>query len=104
MQAIVNGRLLLPDGELHGKCLVFSDKILGVCDAPPAGCDLIDAGGLYVSPGFVDVHITQTVPDLQVAWEKALGTKLCYTEPDEVIDTALKTITGTDRLILWPAQ
>ena len=57
MQAIVNGRLLLPDGELHGKCLVFSDKILGVCDAPPAGCDLIDAGGLYVSPGFVDVHI-----------------------------------------------
>jgi len=57
MQAIVNGKILLPDGEVTGQALLFDRKIVGLCDAPPRDCAAIDAGGLYVSPGWVDVHI-----------------------------------------------
>ncbi|MBO4837237.1 MAG: N-acetylglucosamine-6-phosphate deacetylase [Clostridia bacterium] len=57
MKAIVNGIILLPDGEVTGKVLVFGDRIHGITDNVPAGCEAIDAGGLYISPGFVDVHI-----------------------------------------------
>lgn len=57
MQAIINGKILLPEAELQGKALVFDQTIRDICDTPPAGCAVIDAGGLYVSPGFVDVHI-----------------------------------------------
>ena len=57
MQAIINGKILLPDGEIAGKALVFDHQIRGLCDAPPADCQVFDAQGLYVSPGFVDVHI-----------------------------------------------
>ena len=57
MKAIVNGKILLPEAEISGKALVFDQKILDVRDAPPTGCEIIDAQGLYVSPGFVDVHI-----------------------------------------------
>jgi len=57
MKCIVNGRLLLPDGEVKGKALAFEDRIIGLVDAPPAGAEIIDAGGGVVAPGLVDVHI-----------------------------------------------
>ncbi|MBQ9197455.1 MAG: N-acetylglucosamine-6-phosphate deacetylase [Clostridia bacterium] len=57
MKAIVNGKILLPQGELQDQALIFDQTILDICQQPPAGCEVIDAGGLYVSPGFVDVHI-----------------------------------------------
>ena len=58
MRAIVNGRLLLPDGEAAGRTLLFDEKIVGVTEGEaPAGAEIIDAGGLYVSPGLIDTHI-----------------------------------------------
>ena len=58
MKCIVNGTILLPDGEVRGKALAFEGgKITDVLDAPPAGAEAIDAAGGYVSPGLVDVHI-----------------------------------------------
>ncbi len=60
MKAIINGRILLPDGEVTGKALLFDTQIRGVVDVAraQAECDsLLDARGLYVSPGLVDVHI-----------------------------------------------
>ena len=58
MKCIVNGTILLPDGEVRGKALAFEGgKITDVLDAPPAGSETIDAAGGYVSPGLVDVHI-----------------------------------------------
>lgn len=58
MRAIVNGRLLLPDGEAAGRTLLFDEKIIGVTEGEaPAGAEIIDAGGLYVSPGLIDTHI-----------------------------------------------
>lgn len=60
MKAIVNGIILLPDGEVRGKSLLFTDRIIGIVDeaeARDAAEEVIDAGGLYVSPGLIDVHI-----------------------------------------------
>ena len=56
MKAIVNGRVLLPTGEIEGKALLFDRVCLGLCEEAPQGAEIVDAGGLYVSPGFVDVH------------------------------------------------
>ena len=59
MKAIINGRIILPEGEVSGKALLFDEKIVGivpeneVCDC----CEKIDAKGAYVTPGLVDVHI-----------------------------------------------
>ncbi len=58
MQAIINGRILLPEGEVSGKTLLFEEKIIGLMEGgAPEGAHVIDAKGAYVSPGFVDVHI-----------------------------------------------
>ena len=57
MKAIINGKILLPDGVVSGKALLFDRAVTGLSDTVPADCEPIDAQGLYVSPGFVDVHI-----------------------------------------------
>lgn len=58
MQAIINGKVILQDGIVEGKAVLFDEKIIGIVDADTVQVDaIIDAGGLYVSPGFVDVHI-----------------------------------------------
>ncbi len=57
---IRNGRIVLPDALVEGKLLAFdseSGKIVGVVDTLPEGADVIDAGGNYVAPGLVDIHI-----------------------------------------------
>jgi len=58
MKAIINGRLILKSRLLDGKALVFDEKITGFCNAGelPAGIDVVDAAGAYVSPGLIDVH------------------------------------------------
>ena len=58
MRAIVNGRLLLPEGEKADAALLFDEKILAVTrEELPAGTEVIDAGGCFVSPGLIDTHI-----------------------------------------------
>ena len=59
MKAIINGKIILPDGTVEGKAMIYNDKVSGIADAAKAGdCDeIIDAGGRYVSPGFIDMHI-----------------------------------------------
>ena len=56
MKCIINGTILLKDGELTGKALVFDDKIRAIADVPPGDAEVIDACGGYVSPGLIDVH------------------------------------------------
>lgn len=58
MKAIVGGRILLPDGEVSGKALLFDEVIRGIVDEKDVQADeIMDAQGAYVSPGLVDVHI-----------------------------------------------
>ncbi len=60
MKAIVNGRIILPDALLkEDAALLFDSKVQGVVSARdvPENVQTLDAKGLYVSPGLVDVHI-----------------------------------------------
>ncbi len=56
MKCIVNGKLILKDGILEDRAIVFGDRIQGFSHVPPEGAEVIDAGGGYVSPGLIDVH------------------------------------------------
>ena len=70
MQAIINGRLVLSDKVLDGCTLLFDKKIIGIVSRETIDREwrngrcwqgkpllLIDAGGAYVSPGFINLHI-----------------------------------------------
>lgn len=57
---ITGENILLPSGKTLGGSLLIEDgKILAVSerDEEFAGATVIDAGGLYVSPGFIDIHV-----------------------------------------------
>lgn len=58
MKAIVNGRIVLPTRTLTGKALLFDDKFLAIVSPEEMGdAQVIDAGGKYVVPGLIDMHI-----------------------------------------------
>lgn len=61
--AIINGRIILPEGVIaEDKVLIFSDGKIeeiissGEFEAEKVS-EIIDAGGYYISPGFIDMHI-----------------------------------------------
>lgn len=61
MKAIVNAALVLADEVLLGHSLVFDEQIVALSDEahPPTGTfsEVIDARGLFVAPGFIDIHV-----------------------------------------------
>lgn len=62
MTLIENAKVVLENGILFGGAvLVDGDRIAGVGELSdltvPEGAEKIDAGGLYVGPGFVDIHV-----------------------------------------------
>lgn len=57
MKAIINGKIIQENSILENKVLVFDEKILNICDEVPNDCELIDAKGMYISPGLIDIHI-----------------------------------------------
>lgn len=61
MKYVKNGKIIIPDGEIEGKVLAFSDTVEGVIDESEIGCfgegDVIDACCGIVSPGLIDIHI-----------------------------------------------
>lgn len=57
---IINGKILTPQGWLKGGSVILrDDKILEVtnCDLAIIGAELVDAKGMYVVPGFIDLHV-----------------------------------------------
>ncbi|MFT9495609.1 N-acetylglucosamine-6-phosphate deacetylase [Anaerosolibacter sp.] len=58
-KAIKNGRIILTDEIQDGKILLYDEKVLGIVEAvdPEEEIEWLDAGGNYVSPGFIDMHI-----------------------------------------------
>ena len=58
---IYNGSVITRTGLIeHGGLIIDSGKIAEIIASEPAvrpGDELVDAGGLYISPGFVDSHI-----------------------------------------------
>ena len=59
MFAIKNGKVILEDGVVLNKAVLFTDKIVGIVDESeiPAGAEVIDAEGGYVTPGLIELHI-----------------------------------------------
>ena len=51
-KAIVNGKVILKDTVQETNVLIEDDRIVGLSDSVPDGYEIIDAKGLYVSPGF----------------------------------------------------
>ncbi len=56
---IKNGKVIADDTVRSGDILICDDKIISADFAGeiPADCEVIDAGGQFVSPGFVDIHV-----------------------------------------------
>jgi N-acetylglucosamine-6-phosphate deacetylase len=57
---IINGRVLTPGGIIEGGAVVVKEGIIlevgkGGLQAP--GARVVDARGMYVSPGFIDLHV-----------------------------------------------
>lgn len=57
MKCIFNGKIVLPDRIVENECLVFDNKIASIQPERPTDAECIDAGGAYVLPGLVDIHI-----------------------------------------------
>jgi N-acetylglucosamine-6-phosphate deacetylase len=60
MKAFVNARLITDSGVISdGMVVVHGDRIdyAGPRREIPEGTEVIDAGGLYLTPGFVDIHV-----------------------------------------------
>ncbi len=53
---IINGKVILKDSIKKTNILIEDDLIIGFSDKVEDGYEIIDAKGLYVAPGFVDVH------------------------------------------------
>jgi N-acetylglucosamine-6-phosphate deacetylase len=57
---IINARILTPQGWLKdGSVIIRDNKILAVtdCDLAVVGAEVIDAKGMYVVPGGIDIHV-----------------------------------------------
>ena len=57
MKAIINGKIILKNEIVEDKVLVFNEKILDITSKIPVGIDIINAKGMYISPGLIDIHI-----------------------------------------------
>lgn len=55
MKCIINGKIVLHDEIVEKNLFIKDDKIIEISEREPEG-EIIDAKGLYVAPGFVDVH------------------------------------------------
>lgn len=57
MKAIINGKLVTPNGIIENKVLIFNETIQRIQDEVPTDCSVIDAKGMYIAPGLIDVHV-----------------------------------------------
>ena len=57
MKQIINAKIVTRDKVLENKTLLFDEKILGIIDSPREGVETVDAEGLFLIPGLIDLHI-----------------------------------------------
>ena len=64
---IKNGHIIDPsqDLDVQGNLLVEGGKITGLCDDDVTADEVIDATGLIVSPGFIDLHVSLCEPGFE---------------------------------------
>lgn len=57
MKAIINGKIITRSGIVENKVLVFNETIQHIQEEVPTDCHIIDAKGMYIAPGLIDVHV-----------------------------------------------
>ena len=54
--ALTNGKIIVADRTFDGVLVIEDGIIKGIFGSVPAGAEVIDCDGCYVSPGFIDMH------------------------------------------------
>lgn len=79
MIALANGKIVTPETTVEGRVLLIEkDRIVGIADDAGSAEHVINAGGGYIVPGFIDVHsdkieqVIQPRPTTQMDFELAL--------------------------------
>ncbi len=57
MKSIINAKIVTNKEVLEGYTLTFDTKIISLSKEIPQNTEIIDARGLYLSAGFIDIHI-----------------------------------------------
>ncbi|CAA6822393.1 MAG: N-acetylglucosamine-6-phosphate deacetylase (EC [uncultured Sulfurovum sp.] len=57
MKTIINAKIITQEEVLEGYALTFDERIVSLSQDVPDHTELIDAQGLYLSAGFIDIHI-----------------------------------------------
>lgn len=55
-KCIINGKVILHDEIVTKNVFIEGDKVVEISERKPEKEDIINAKGLYVSPGFIDIH------------------------------------------------
>lgn len=55
-KCIINGKIILKDKIVENNIFFNNEKITEISSREPQDEEIIDAKGLYVSPGFIDIH------------------------------------------------
>jgi len=83
MKSIINAKIITNKELLEGYILSFDRKIISLSQEIPINSEIIDAKGLYLSAGFIDIHIHGSNGyDVMDATDEAL---------EEIAKTLLKT-------------
>lgn len=60
MKGIKNGKIILENGVLEDRVILFEDKIIDIVSEKEynlSTIELMDVGGNFVSPGFINIHV-----------------------------------------------
>ena len=72
---IKNGSVVLPDGVKKCDILVDGGRIANIAENISADCDSIDAEGLHVFPGLIDMHVHLREPGFEGKEDIESGSK-----------------------------
>jgi N-acetylglucosamine-6-phosphate deacetylase len=91
-KAVVNAKVIVGHEVVSGVTLLFDRKVIAVGnDISLHGLEVIDAAGMYVSPGFIDIHIHGSGgADVMDGTPQALET-ICKTVPQTGTTSFLAT-------------
>lgn len=93
MLAIINGRIVTPDGIAEDNLIIDGEKIVGFGEIPNGAVKIYDARGAYIFPGFIDAH---------THLEMDLGTTV--TADDYKTGTAAALAGGTTTILDFATQ
>ena len=54
---IINGKIVLENEVVKKNLVIEDDKIIAISKVVLDDATIVDAQGMYVSPGFIDVHV-----------------------------------------------